>query len=285
MEETRQIIETTSLTDREYKLFSSLVYDKFGINLGEQKKTLISGRLNKVLRQNNFSSFKQYYDYLIADSSGQSLMTLIDRISTNHTFFNRENDHFNFFSEIALPEIVDNLKKHNECDIRIWSAGCSSGEESYTLAMFLLEHFKYEASSWDLGILATDISSTALQKANSGIYESENAARLPEQLRNKYMRRLPEGNWIVDDSLRRIILYRRFNLIGEKYPFKKKFQAIFCRNVMIYFDRPMREMLIKRFYDYIEDYGYLFIGHSETLGRDNIMFRYVKPAVYRKVKN
>jgi len=276
------VIETTSLTDKEYTLFSKLVYSKFGISLGIQKKTLIAGRLNKVLRQHNFTSFKQYYDYLLSDPTGQSLLTLIDRISTNHTFFNRENDHFEFFSNTVMPEIERRLKKRNEKDIRIWSAGCSSGEESYTLAMLLLEHFGREASFWDLGILATDISTTALEKANAGIYNSENVTKLSAQLRNKYMRHLQDGNWIVDDRLKKLVLHRRFNLISDNYPFKKRFHVIFCRNVMIYFDKPTREVLVNKFHKFLDNEGYLFIGHSETLGRDNCKFRYIKPAIYRK---
>ena len=277
------VIATTSLTDKEYKLISNLVYNKSGINLGEQKKALIAGRLNKILRQLNFDSFMQYYDYLLGDATGQSLTTLIDRISTNHTFFNRENDHFDYFSKIALPEIANRLKAQRTKAIRIWCAGCSSGEESYTLAMLLLEHFGKEAGFWDLGILATDISTVALDKAKAGIYAPENISKLSPQLRNKHFNRLPDGSFQVDEKLKKIVLYRQFNLINEMYPFKKQFQIIFCRNVMIYFDKPTRATLTKKFHKFTEDEGYLFIGHSETLGRDNSLYRYVKPALYKKV--
>ena len=276
------MIEMTTLSDREYRLFKDLVYEKIGISLGEQKRSLIAGRLSKVLRQSGFTSFEEYYDFVSEDASGQALTTLIDRISTNHTFFNRENDHFRYFIEFALPELVSNLKKQGDRKIRIWSAGCSSGEESYTLAMLLLEYLGKEAASWNMRILATDISHGALEKAVGGSYESENVAKLPAELRSKYLSKMSDGQWSVNDNVKSLILYRKLNLIRNDFPFKGKFQMIFCRNVMIYFDKPTRDALISRFYRYTEENGYLFIGHSETLGRENTFYRYVRPAIYRR---
>jgi len=281
--ETSSIIELAKLTDKEYKLISSLVYNKFGINLGEQKRSLIVGRLNKVLKQYGFKTFQEYYDYVQSDMTGTALTTLIDRISTNHTFFNRENDHFQHFSAHSIPEVIANLKANNRRDIRIWCAGCSTGEESYTIAMLLMEHFGNELRAWDIGVLATDISTRALEKAVAGIYENDNVGKLPPGLKNKYLTRQAEGNWKVNDKVKSLVTYRKLNLMNGSYPFKGRFQVIFCRNVMIYFDKPTRDVLVSKFDRYLENHGYLYIGHSETLGRDNKAFKYLRPALYQKV--
>ncbi len=276
------IIELTQLTDKEFKLISQLVYDKFGIILGEQKRSLIIGRLNKILRQNGFTSFEQYYDYVQRDSTGHALNGLIDRISTNHTFFWRENDHFAYFSQTALPAMIKSLKENNERDLRIWCAGCSSGEEPYTLAMLIMEYLGRDLGFWDIGILATDISSKVLEIAKAGIYSDENVSHMPKILQDKYFNQLSDNSWKVHEKLQQLVLYRRLNLMREEYPFRKKFHAIFCRNVMIYFDKPTRDTLLQHFSRHSEDSAYLFIGHSESLGRSNAHFNYVKPAVYRK---
>jgi chemotaxis protein methyltransferase CheR len=270
------------LSDKEYGLISQLVYDKFGINLGEQKRALIVGRLNKVLNQNGFSTFEEYYNYLIKEQSGEALKTLVDRISTNHTFFWRENDHFEYFIKTVLPEMTGALKDQKNRSLKIWCSGCSSGEEPYTLAMLLREYFGASLSSWDTGILATDISSRALDKAVAGVYPEENVSKLPSHLKNAYFKRTADGQLEVIPSLKSMIMYRRLNLIADSYPFKSKFNIIFCRNVMIYFDKPTREALLARYSRYMVDGGYLFIGHSESLGRVSHDFVYVKPAVYRK---
>lgn len=272
----------TKLSDKEYELISRLVYDKFGINLGEQKRALIVGRLNKVLHQNGFATFEEYYNHLIKEQTGEALKTLVDRISTNHTFFWRENDHFDYLVKTVLPELSGDSKNQKNRSMKIWCSGCSSGEEPYTLAMLLFEYYGYSISSWDTGILATDISSQALDKAIKGIYLEENVSKLPVHLRNAYFKNIGNGQLEIVPQLKSMIMYRRLNLIAESYPFKNKFNIIFCRNVMIYFDKPTREALLARYSRYMVDGGYLFIGHSESLGRVAHDFDYVKPAVYRK---
>jgi chemotaxis protein methyltransferase CheR len=272
----------TRLSNKEYGLISQLVYDKFGINLGEQKRALIVGRLNKVLHQNGFTTFEEYYNYLIKEQSGEALKTLVDRISTNHTFFWRENEHFDYLVKTVLPEITATKKYINNRSLKIWCSGCSSGEEPYTLAMLLREYYGHSLSSWDTGILATDISSQALDKAIKGVYLDENVSKLPAHLRNAYFKNIGDDQLEVLPQLKSMIMYRRLNLIADNYPFKNKFNIIFCRNVMIYFDKPTREALLARYSRYMVDGGYLFIGHSESLGRVAHDFVYVKPAVYRK---
>jgi chemotaxis protein methyltransferase CheR len=261
-----------------------LIYKRFGIDLGDQKRALVVGRLNKVLRKLGFTNFKDYYKYLMRDRSGQALDTLINRISTNHTFFNRESDHFEYFREVALPHICEILKNSGRTDLRIWCPGCSTGEEPYMLAILLNEFFDTQISLWNPRLLATDISNRVLEIARSGVYNRENISHLTPGLRNKYFQKHLDNTWVATDQIKNLILFRRLNLMRETYPFRGKFHVIFCRNVMIYFDQSTRDSLVARLSRYIEDDGYLFVGHSESLGRNNQYFQYIKPAVYRKLK-
>jgi chemotaxis protein methyltransferase CheR len=270
------------ISDREFEAIRQLVYNKFGIKLTDQKKTLVVGRLQKVLRQRSFENFQDYYQWLTSDTSGVALDELANRISTNHTFFYREKAHFEFFSEKAIPEAVErNLAAGNK-ELRIWCAGCSSGEEPYTLMMLLMEHLGTSFNQWKTTLLATDISATALKTAMTGAYAADRVAQLPPILRNKYFDKTQEGNYLVTGAVRKQIYFRRHNLMDQTFPFKKKFDAIFCRNVMIYFDRETRNTLVAKYHHHMVDGGYLFIGHSETLGRGDTKYSYVMPAVYRK---
>lgn len=271
-----------SITDEEFELLRSLIYKRFGINLTEQKRSLLVGRLQKVLRQSGHDNFKSYYEALLGDPTEQALSKLVDRISTNHTYFNREKSHFEFFSETALPALTASLERQNIRDIRIWCAGCSSGEEAYMLLMLLREHLGNRYSQWDSGILATDISSRVLDIAKRGVYPEDRVKMLPEHLLRKYFRKLPDGQYEVIEDLRREATFRRFNLMNDVFPFKKSFHIIFCRNVMIYFDDPTRKTLVAKFHKHTAQGGYFFLGHSETLGRGQDLYKYLAPAVYHK---
>lgn len=268
------------ISETEFDALRKLVYSKFGINLTDQKKTLMVGRLQKVLRQRNFASFEDYYQWLTSDTSGVALEELANRISTNHTFFYREKAHFEFFSNTALPEMA--ARHQGDRELRIWCAGCSSGEEPYTLMMLMMEFFAPQFPEWTITLLATDLSATALKTAMTGSYESDRVAQLPANLRNKYFRKSSDGNVLVTDQVRQRIFFRRHNLMNQTFPFKKQFDAIFCRNVMIYFDRETRNTLVAKYYQHTAPEGYLFIGHSETLGRDETQYQYLLPAVYQK---
>lgn len=271
-----------NLTNREYELLRNLIYKTSGIHLGDKKQSLVAGRLFKIIRQNGFTNFKQYYDYIISDKSGKALNTLINRISTNHTFFYRENDHFGYFSKQVLPELKNMLEKKIYDSLRFWSAGCASGEEAYTLAMLVMEFFGDQLKKWKVRILATDISETALRKAMSGIYKQDNVNRLPSHLKFKYFKSIGNREWQVIDEVKKLVLFRRLNLIQTIYPFKRKFHSIFCRNVMIYFDPPTRKCLITRLHRFMEPESYLFIGHSENLSNYQSLFQPVHPAIYKK---
>jgi len=268
------------LNQKEYQLISGLIYNKFGISLNEQKQALITGRLQHVLQQGGFTSFKDYYQYVVEEKSGSALLILIDRVSTNHTFFFREKDHFDFIKETLLPQAAKPFEKNGDKELKVWCAGCSSGEEPYTAAMVILDNL---VQGLDFSILATDISISSLDKAIKGTYAKEQLETVPPSYRQKYFISVEDGDWTIHQKLKNKVLFRRLNLIQDSYPFKGKFDVIFCRNVMIYFDSPTRRSLLERFHRYLEPGGYLFIGHTETIDRSLGFFKYIKPAIYQKI--
>ncbi|HWP97607.1 MAG TPA: protein-glutamate O-methyltransferase CheR [Syntrophomonadaceae bacterium] len=268
----------TALSEQEFCLFADYMYDHCGLNL-KQKKHLIENRLHGLLPKFELPSFSALYNLMVNDVSGELATTIVDRLCTNHTFFMRENRHFDFFRDKVLPELKTRVRNR---DLRIWSAGCSSGQEAYTLAMIIADFFDSEPAAWDTRILATDISSRVLQKAREALYEEEDLHHLPSIWRLNYLQSLGGGNCRINERLRKEVIFRRFNLLEETYPFKQKFHVIFCRNVMIYFDAQTKRELVNRFYEITAPGGYLFIGQAETLNREDSRFKYVMPAVYRK---
>lgn len=269
------------IKDDEFAKLRQLIYNNIGITLTNDKRTLVTGRLQKILRQKGLSSFNEYLEFIKSDKSGSTLSELANTISTNHTFFGREKEHFDYFSKISLPEIIP--VKSSEKDLRVWSAGCSSGEEPYTLVMLMMEYLGTEYQKWNAGCLATDISERVLDIAKQGVYTADRVEGLPKNFRLKYFEKAKEPDSLkVKDNVRKEVIYRRFNLMNEVFPFKKKFDVIFCRNVMIYFDEQTRIKLADKFYNVLNQGGYLFIGHSETLNRKYTKFNYIQPAVYRK---
>ncbi|MFZ5570556.1 MAG: CheR family methyltransferase [Thermodesulfobacteriota bacterium] len=273
---------SVQISDTEFHAIRHLVYENFGINLTEQKRSLVVGRLQKFLRQKQFATFDQYFHYVRTDASGQALGELINRISTNHTFFFREQDHFDFFRTVILPETTARLKKERSNDLRVWCAGCSFGDEPYTFMITMLEHFGLDYKNWNAGILATDISAAALSAAKAGVYPEERLKMVPPSLKQKYFRDAGDGTFQVSEILKKEITFRRLNLMKEQFPFRKPFHLISCRNVMIYFDQPTRNALVNRFFEMTAPGGYLFIGHSETLRNDACPYAYIRPAIYRK---
>lgn len=267
------------ITDKEFKQLANYIKVNYGINLKKEKQTLVMGRLANVLLSKGFKSFSDYYDYVAADRTGEAVITLVDKITTNHTFFMREPDHFYFFKDKVLPYLSRMIR---DKDLRIWCAACSSGEESYTLAMILDEFFGNEKKAWDTKVLATDISDKVLTIARKGVYSNERIAPLPANWRLGYFSKLDNENSVVSDKIKNEVIYRKLNLMDESFPFRKKFHTIFIRNVMIYFDSGTKENLVNRLYDLMEPGGYLFIGHSESLNREATRFKYIMPAVYRK---
>ncbi len=271
------MVHMIKITHKEFIQLAELIKINYGINLKKEKETLVVSRLHKVLDELKVNSFTEYYDYLMRDPTGQSLQVLVNKISTNHSFFMREFDHFAYLRDEVLPYFT---KEINDRDFRLWCAASATGEEPYTLAMILKDHFPKE---WDSKILATDISEEALHIAQNGVYSSGEISNLPKAWIVKYMKKIDHEHYQFSDELKREVLYRKFNLMTEKYPFKKKMHVVFCRNVMIYFDNATKEALVQKIYDSLTYGGYLFIGHSESINKDATDFKYIKPAVYRKI--
>lgn len=259
---------------------TSFIKTNYGIHLKAEKEALVIGRLQNVLIQNGFKTFSEYYDYLVSDKTGIAVSTLLDKITTNHTFFMREAKHFIYFQDVVLPYLE---KSVTDRDLRIWCAGCSSGEEPYTLAMILDECMGNSGAQWDKKILATDISGKVLEEAKNGVYSSKDIDPLPAKWKLAYLKKLDTGSSVFCDRIKNEVIFRKFNLMDPVFPFKKKFHVIFCRNVMIYFDDKTRYNLVNKFSDLLVPGGYLFIGHSEALNREETDLKYVMPAVYRKI--
>lgn len=272
------------LTDRLFAQYSELVYRECGINLHDGKKSLLQARLNKRLRVTGFTSYESYFQYLTSGESREELVHFLDCISTNLTYFFREPQHFEFLNQM-IPEMLAAKQKERDLRIRVWSAGCSTGEEPYSLAMGVLQHLK-DRERYDFKILATDISTRVLDVAKAGIYPSEKLQRVHPDLRKSYFKKRT-GNGSSGDGyevvplLKNIVRFARLNL-NENYPFKGPFDFIFCRNVMIYFDKKTQESLIQKMSQYLVPGGYLFVGHSESLMGLNHSMKYICPAVYRK---
>ncbi len=271
--------QTIPLQDDEFEQLSRFVFDNFGINLTEAKRGLVSGRLHSVLKKHGFSSFSQYYDAMIDDRDGLLLSEFINRISTNFTYFYRESDHYDFLKDTVLPYFEGVLKQK---DLKIWCAGCSSGEEPYTLVMVLLDYFKVKYQEWKAGVLATDISEDVLNYARQAIYPEDRLKLLPEEWLRRYFKPLDEKEYQLKDTVKQEVHFGRLNLMNSSYPFRSKFHVIFCRNVMIYFDTQTKNDLVDRFVEMLVPGGYLFIGHSETITRNHPRLQFIKSSIYRK---
>ncbi len=265
------------LTPREFERIRRLAREHFGLDLRNGKEELVSARLGKKIRQWGFHTFHQYCDHVAADPSGEALVEMIDALTTNHTMFLREPAHFDFLRRMAATE----LRGRNP--IEIWSAACSTGEEPYSIAICLLEELGPVAAS-HIRILASDVSTRALDAARKGIYAAERFDGFPAGWLPRYFLR-GEGNWKgwfrAKPELRRMVEFRRINLM-EPLTNLPRFVVVFCRNVMIYFDKPTQEDLLGRLTSRLEPGGYLLTGHSESLLGGRHSLEYIRPAVYRK---
>jgi chemotaxis protein methyltransferase CheR len=270
------------IDDEEFNLIRGLIYERFGINLTPAKRALVRGRLQQMLRERGQTTFRGYYEFVLADATGRELSDLANRISTNHTYFNREKDHFDLFRREVLPEIIARKRRAGSRNLRIWCAASSTGEEPYMLAMQMMDVLGSDYGNWDAGILATDISERALQEAGAGVYDEERIRELPPELRVRFFFRSGDGRYQAQDWLRKEVTFRRFNLIGPEFPFRRPFDVIFCRNVMIYFDNPTKDALVKNMHRFTQPGGYFFIGHSEALDRRTCPYTFRRPGVYRK---
>lgn len=272
------------ISDEEFTLFRTFIYNHFGINLTDAKRALLMNRLQKILKRKGYTSFKQYYQSIQEDHSKAEMSELIDAVSTNHTFFFRESAHFDFLVNRSLPELIPKLSVRGQKDLRVWCAASSTGEEPYVIAMLIMEYLGNDYGSWSAGVLATDISNDALAKAIQGVYPADRVAQVPKKYQLSYFDKIGPDLFQVKEKLRKEVLYRRFNLMNERFPFKKPFHIIFCRNVMIYFDQATRSRLVNKLYDFTAPGGYLFIGNAETLGRNETNYTYIAPSIYKRLE-
>ncbi|MGI5962418.1 MAG: CheR family methyltransferase [Lawsonibacter sp.] len=265
-----------TISDQDFHRLVRFIQDNYGIDLSK-KKTLITTRLSHSLKAQGYSNLDSFLEHLFSKKDPKDLELILNKLTTNYTYFLREKDHFTYFQNTVLPELV---RRHQQDRVlAIWSAGCSSGEEPYTLSIYLKEFFASKPSSWDTRVLATDISQQALAKAKAGRYQVP--ADMPLDWLDRYfVRDSASGLYEVSPAIRQNVIFRPFNLM-DPISFRLKFDVIFCRNVMIYFNQSTRDALVRRFWDAIQPGGYLFISHSESLGQTPL-FRLVAPSVYQK---
>ena len=220
------------MTDEEFLRIARYMKQRYGIDLS-QKKVIMNGRLENHIKSGGWSSFNAYMNDMEKDSSGQLEKQLVNLLTTNHTYFMREFEHFEFFKNVVLPQLRQ--REQRTRDLRIWCGAASTGEEPYMIAMTLKDFFGLDASSWDTKVLATDISTKALQQAVAGIYTEEHLKSIPEQWKRHFFKKTQEGTFQVKDELKQEVIFRQFNLMSP-FPFKRRMHTIFLRNVMIYFD-------------------------------------------------
>jgi chemotaxis protein methyltransferase CheR len=274
----------------EFRLFQKYVFDNMGITLADHKITLVQGRLSKRLRVLNIPSYREYYKYVINDKSGEEEDEIFDLISTHVTEFFREKGQWDYLNE-NLEHI---LEKKRDKRIRIWSAACSTGEEPYSLAIFL--HGKMpDWAQWDIKILATDLSKVVIRKAARGVYREDDVGggqkgikNVPRHILGSYFELLKtesgERAYRIIEEMKRPMTFRTFNLVyGDFKPFVEKFDIIFCRNMMIYLDPEAQRKLVSNYHRALVPGGFLFVGHSESLTQNKDEFKLIKPSIYQKI--
>lgn len=264
------------ITDKEFLEFVKYMNDNYGIDLSK-KKILIEGRLSNLIEKKGMNSFGQYLDS-VKRNNKEEITMLVNKLTTNYTYFYREENHFKYLTETILPY---EEKTNKTKSLNIWSAGCSSGEEPYTIAMILDDYFKLGISQWKININATDISENVLSKAREGIYSAESIKKLPESFKKRYLTKINDDKYQVTPEIKKYITFKVFNLMDPVID-KNKYHFVFLRNVMIYFDSETKINIVNKLYDALRPDGYLMIGHAETIQRNKSKFQYISPAIYKK---
>jgi chemotaxis protein methyltransferase CheR len=271
------------LSQSDFKKVCDIVHDLAGIHLHEGKRELVVARLSKRIRQLGMKSVGDYLTYVREQNTQEELVTMLDALSTNLTSFWRESQHFDYVAKNTLPWVVARCRQSGDWRVRIWSAGCSSGEEPYGLAMLML-HELDKPSQYDLKILATDLSTKVLGIAKAAVYSAERVKPIPQDIRRLYITEESTNygkQYRVSQEIKSLVSFARLNLM-ESWPMRGPMDFIFCRNVMIYFDKPTQTKLVKRFHELLRPGGTLFVGHSESLTGIEHNFRYVRPTVYER---
>lgn len=263
-------------TERDFKEIAALVYNACGIVLGEHKREMVYSRIARRIRERKLTDFSTYLAYLNSHKD-QEFDAFINALTTNLTSFFRESHHFDYLKKQLVPALL--VQNKNSRRVRIWSAGCSTGEEPYSLAMALHELFP---SNWDVKILATDLDSNVLKKAHTGVYSAANVNGLDDALLKRWFLKSKDGeSYKVKPKLQQLIFFKRLNLLQD-WPMKGPFDLILCRNVVIYFDKDTKDLLFKRYAKILAPHGHLFLGHSETMGKEHTEFKNLGKTMYQK---
>ncbi|WP_431204579.1 CheR family methyltransferase [Bradyrhizobium betae] len=270
-----------AIDDRDFRKIVELVMNTAGIVLSDRKRPFVQSRLGRRLRALGMTDFRQYCRLLEAPAGEAERSNLINAITTNHTSFFREPHHFSYLANAILPKLATSEAGQSR-RLRIWSAGCSTGEEPYTIAMTLREH-QSALRDWDVKILATDLDTNVVAHAAEGIYDSDRLGSVPPSYRERFVTELDEDRSRMNDEIRSLISFAPLNLL-QKWPMQGPFDVIFCRNVVIYFDKPTQRKLFDRYADILKPTGSLFIGHSESLLNVTDRFDLVGRTIYRRVK-
>jgi chemotaxis protein methyltransferase CheR len=269
-----------AFSDTDFNRLRSLVSEHTGISLSDAKRDLVYGRLSKRLRAHGLTSFSAYAEFL-SENLGDELQEFTNAITTNLTSFFREAHHFDYLRDHVFPEL--RARKPNNHRIRIWSAGCSTGEEPYSIAISVLESFP-ELKNWDVKILATDLDTNCVQHGSAGVYAQERVESMSQDRLRRWFRKGSgefEGKVLVDEKLKELITFKQLNLMSE-WPMRGPFDVIFCRNVVIYFDKSTQRMLFDRYAELVADDAHLFIGHSESLFNVTEKFKLLNKTIYRR---
>ncbi len=279
---TEEVETAIEISPQQFERLCTLVHQHCGINLHTGKQELVRARIAKRVRNGKFRSASTYLESVLQDPEGDEFANLVDALSTNLTSFFRENAHFEYLAKVHLPELIARAGKTNQHRLRCWSAGCSTGEEPYTILMTLAETLPAKPS-WDVRLLATDISRPVLRTAAAGRYHVSRLKGVPQAIAERYFvpDRTDPSHVTVSPDLRARAVFNYLNLM-ESWPFRGPMDFIFCRNVMIYFDKPTQERLVNRYFDILAPGGLLFTGHSESLTGITHRFKYVQPTIYRK---
>jgi chemotaxis protein methyltransferase CheR len=270
-----------AINDGEFRKIVQLVMNTAGIVLSDRKRPFVQSRLGRRLRALGMADFQQYCRLLETPDGESERSNLINAITTNHTSFFRETHHFSYLANTVLPKLASGEAGRSR-RLRIWSAGCSTGEEPYTIAMVLREH-QATLKNWDVKILATDLDTNVVAHASQGIYDTERLESIPPSYRNRFVTALDADRAAMNDELRDLIWFAPLNLL-QKWPMRGPFDVIFCRNVVIYFDKPTQRRLFDRYADILRPDGSLFIGHSESLLNVTDRFDLVGRTIYRRTK-
>lgn len=273
------------LKDKEFKRFSAFIYDKVGIKLPSAKKIMLEARMQKRLKLLGLADFETYANFVFSrEGQENELVHLIDVVTTNKTDFFREAAHFDYLARTVLPEIIAGRGDCRSEPIRLWSAGCSSGEEPYTLAMVLSE-LAEARRDFRFSILASDISTRILEQATKAIYPDDRIGPIPDSFKRKYLLRSKDRTSSlvrICPDIRALVTFKRINFMNDDLGLRQKMDIIFCRNVVIYFDKTTQQTLMGKFHRQLQNNGFLFLGHSESLNGLDVEFEAVASTVYRK---